>query len=293
MCVVLAACIWVINSLNNQHVMTIRIPVRYELHFNTASRSQVPDFLELDVKARGFTLLEFLSVSRRYKINPFENPSQFNDTVLSSMDAVWPLVRSFGKEIEITRISPKQFFLSDNKAFSKKVAIKGNFRIRFKPSYLASGPSIFYPDSVFIFSSAKIPAELTEIFSENIVFENADKNIFRKLALRLPKGDYQLSQQESWLYVPVEQGTEISLDAPIISINKFASEIFIPNTVKVTCLVPLSKYSLTKSALFSFETQASSLNRDKAIIRLKRSPYWATKIRWEPSTVHRYTKKLN
>jgi len=252
----------------------------------------VPEFLEIDVKARGFTLIEFVNVSRRYKIKPLENSNFSNDTVMSSLDAVWPLIRAFGKEVEVTRIHPKQFFLSGSKSFSKKVAVRGNYRLKFKPSFLESGPSVFYPDSVFLFSATPIPDEIKEIYTESVVFENADKNIFRKLTLQLPRGEYHLSSRESWLLIPIEAGTEISLEVPIISNNKFASEVFIPNAVKVTCLVPLSKFTATKVGLFSFETESSALNKDKVIVRLKRKPYWAGKIRWEPSTVKRFIKNI-
>ncbi|MBK9401826.1 MAG: hypothetical protein IPN36_13545 [Bacteroidetes bacterium] len=291
-CFVLATCIWVLNSLNNSHATTVRIPVSYDLKFRDRATSQIPEFLEIDVKARGFTLMEFVKVSRRYKIRPLENSNFSTDTVMSSMDAVWPLMREFGKEIEITRIHPKQFFLSGNKSFSKKVAVKGNFRLKFKPSFLESGPFVFYPDSVFLFSSTPIPEEMKDIYTENIVFENADKDIFRKLKLQLPRGDYHLSSKESWLLIPIEPGTEITLEVPIISNNRYASEVFIPNYVKVTCLVPLSKFTGTKPGLFSFVTEASALNSDKVIVRLKRKPYWAGKIRWEPTTVKRFAKNI-
>lgn len=290
-CLFLATGIWVLNSLNNSHSTIVRIPVNIDPAGRKTAGAALPDFLEMEVKARGFTLISFLSRTRKYKINVLEKSNLSNDTVLSSMDAVWPLLNEFGKEIEITRISPQQFFLSGNKAFSKKLAVKGNYKLICKPSFLAAGPSVFYPDSVYIFSSSPIPETLSAIYAKPVVFENVDQPVFKRLAFQIPEGDYHLSSKETWLYIPIEPGTEINLEVPLISKNKYASEIFIPSLIKVTCLVPLSKFTATKADLFSFETKATAINTDRVIVRLTHAPYWAGKIRWEPNTVNRFLKQ--
>ncbi len=291
LCLLLAAGIWVLNSLNNTHVTTLKIPVVYELTGNDQRDFQVPEFLELEIKGRGFTLLELIRSLKKEKIRPLGSMNMSNDTVLNSLDAVRPLLQSFNKEIEITRITPAQFFLSGNKSHAKKVAIRKNYTLKCKPSFLPSGPSVFYPDSVYLFSSSPIPEDLKEVYSEYKVFENAEKTIVRKLLLQVPKGDYHLSSNQSWLYIPIEAGTEISLEVPIGSKTKYAQEVFIPSYVKVTCLVPLSKYTLTRAPLFTLETEESGLMTDRVMVRLKRAPYWADKIRWEPTVVDRFVKK--
>ncbi len=292
-CFLLATGIWVINSLNNSHSTTVRIPVVFDLPAPVNASLKLPEYMELHIKGRGFTLFQFISRSKRFKIRPFEKANISNDTVVSSIDVIWPLISEFGKEIEVTRVSPDKFFLSGNNSYSKKLPVKGTYTLNCKPSFIASGPSVYYPDSVYIFSSKPIPDHIREINAEPVSIDQADQQVFRRVNLQLPGNDFHLSSRVCWLYIPVEAGTEIRLEVPVISKNKMAAEVFIPNYVKVTCMVPLSKFTATKPSLFSMVTEASDLNTDKVLVRMDRAPYWAGKIRWEPSVVTRFVKNIN
>ena len=292
-CVLLAAAIWTVNSLNNLHTTTVTLPIVYLNGTVHPKNGDLPENLKLELKGTGFALLRFVSRCNDFKIIPHVFHNDAKDTVLSSMNALEPLLREFGKEIEITGITPAQIFLAGKQMFSKKIAIKPIINLKFRESYVQTGPAVTIPDSVMIFSSTPIPATMNSISTETISASQVEKNYFRSVKLSMPAGDFHLINNEAWLLVPVEKGTELTLEVPIKSLSGYSTERYIPSVVKITCMVPLSKYNFTKSDQFNAIPSKRSVDGNKVLINITHAPYWASQLSWEPTTVNRLLKQVN
>ncbi|MBK9637234.1 MAG: hypothetical protein IPO63_05270 [Bacteroidetes bacterium] len=290
LCVLLAAFIWVINALNNVHSTTVIIPIVYDKEISKNSTHPLPPSIQVEVKGRGFSLWSFHTAARKFSIHtPYLN-SRTKDTVISSKDAISMLLYDFSKEISISEIKPAQLIFSGVEFYSKKLAVKGNFRMSFQTPFIQSGPSVYYPDSVWVYSNNKIPSMVTDIYTETITIKNVSHSVFKKVTLKKPFESYRLLQNEVWLMVPVEEGTEIELDVPIQT--KYG-ELFIPSSVQVTCMVPMSKYNQTHFKQFRVVQMMDAGSDDKAFIHVEHAPYWASRVMVEPQQVNKLIKSFN
>ena len=290
LCVLLAAFIWVINALNNVHSTSVTIPIIYDKEISKNSTHPLPPSIHVDVKGRGFSLWSFHSAARNFSINtPYLN-SRTKDTVISSKDAISSLLYDFSKEITISEIIPAQLVFSGVEFYSKKLAVKGDFKFNFQTPFIQSGPSIYYPDSVWVYSNNQIPSSVTDIVAEMVTEKNVSHSVFKKVNLKKPFETYRLLQSDVWLMVPVEEGTEIELDVPIQT--KYG-ELFIPSSVQVTCMVPMSKYNQTHFKQFKVVQIKGTGSDDKAFVEVVHAPYWASRMMVEPQLVNKLTKSFD
>jgi hypothetical protein len=289
-CVLLAAIIWVLNALNETHISTVVIPIVYDKEILKNSTHPLPPSIRLEVKGRGFSLWSFNREARSYQILTPYLTSRTKDTIISTKDAIFGLIRYYAKDISVVDIKPSQLIFSGVEFYSKKLAVKGEFTLNFQTPYLQSGPSIYYPDSIWVYSNEKIPIQTTEIIAETITEKNVSHSVFKRVKLKKPSPNYRLLQNDAWLLVPVEEGTEIELEVPIQS---HYGELFIPSSVKVTCLVPMSKYPLIHHKQFRVSQLKGAGNQEKAFVHVTHSPYWASRVMISPQLVKKLTKSFD
>jgi hypothetical protein len=289
-CVLLAAFIWVINALNEVHSSTIVIPIEYDNETLKNSTHPLPPSVQLEVKGRGFSLWNFNGEARKYKILTPYLTSRTSDTIISTKEALSGLLQYYSKDISVVDIKPAQLIFSGVEFYSKKLAVKGEFTLNFQTPYLQSGPSVYYPDSIWVYSNEKIPEHLNDIVAETVSAKEVSRPVFKRVKLIKPFPDYRLLQNDVWLLVPVEEGTEIELDVPI---QARYGEMFIPSTVKVTCLVPMSKYPLTHLKQFKVAQLRNAGEGEKAFVQVTHSPYWASRVMHTPQLVKKLTKSFD
>ncbi len=290
LCVLLAAFIWVINALNETHNSIVVIPIVYDKEISKNSTHPLPPSIQVEVKGRGFALWGFNGEARKYKIHTPYLTSRTKDTIISTKDAIAVLIKKYSKDIAVVEIKPAQLIFSGVEFYSKKLAVKGAYELNFQTPYIQSGPSIYYPDSIWVYSNERIPSVITDIMAETVIEKNVSHTVFKKVKLIKPFANYRLIQNDAWLLVPVEEGTEIELEVPIESRY---GEMFIPSTVKVTCLVPMSKYQQTHYKQFRVSQLHGAGDSEKAFVRVTHSPYWASRVMLNPQLVNKLIKSFD
>lgn len=290
LCVLLAAFIWVINALNEIHSTTVVIPIVYDKEILKNSTHPLPPSIQLEVKGRGFSLWSFNREAGKYIIHTPYLTSRTKDTIISTKDAIFGLIHSYSKDISVVDIKPSQLIFSGVEFYSKKLAVKGEYTLNFQTPYLQSGPSIYYPDSIWVYSNEEIPIETTSIFAETTTEKNVTHSVFKRVKLKKPFPNYRLLQNDAWLLIPVEEGTEIELEVPI---QTHYGELFIPSSVKVTCLVPMSKYSSTHHKQFRVYQLKGTGDQERAFVQVTHSPYWASRVMHTPQLVKKLTKSFD
>ena len=262
-----------------------------------------PDFVEIELKGKGFTLLRFLSASSSFVINPSKSPKGDAERIVSVRELIGPLIDPFGKEVDIIRIEPSDILLAGNKLFSKKLAVRACDQLDFSPGYIKSGPSVTLPDSLTIFSEKPIPSSVTELQTETMKTGFISRPYFTKVRIVNPGNGLYPDRDSVWLYVPVEKGTEVTLTVPVkgsaelipqANGNSAAGrdeELFLPSSVTVTCRVPLSRYTSTVPSAFGAVAVKTAVMGDRVLVKVVKAPFWAGNIRWTPTTVHHLTRK--
>ncbi len=285
--VLLSAVIWTINALSKDQITTIHIPITYPGEQSQELQSGLPHELIFNAKGKGFFLMQFMTKTENFRIVPKSISNPLRDTVISSLQALAPVLEDFQGKIEIRNLQPEQLLLSGRKMFSKKVAIQPRFRATYLPAFVQKGPAITQPDSILLFSTAPIPDTLVRISTIINEATGLDKTLFRRTRLELPNGNFHVAQNDIWFLLPVEKGTEITLEVPIKNNRIFQHESFIPSTVKLTCRVPLSRFHQTKAENFLLLPTQPSIDGEKMLIEVIKAPYWASSIRIEPGVVNR------
>lgn len=288
--VMLSAVIWTINALSKEHTTTFDIPIRYFQTTETGANQSLPTKLHITVHGKGFYLMRLSTALNGFAIVPKTMSVQSRDTVISSDDALRPVLEHFKGKLEVTSYAPEQILLSGRLLFSKNVRVMPSARLQFKPTHLAGGPSVIQPDTVTLYSSLPIPDSLRNIYTTPFTLENIDRDVFQQVKVRLPGTEYHLAAATFWYFLPVEKATEMSLDVPIRNKQKAVNEQYLPSTVRLTCKVPLSKFRVTRPDLFLITPGDTSVGGDKVLVQVKHAPYWATSVTIDPTVVNRVIK---
>ena len=140
--VLLSAVIWTINALSKDQITTIHIPITYPGEQSQELQSGLPHELIFNAKGKGFFLMQFMTKTENFRIVPKSISNPLRDTVISSLQALAPVLEDFQGKIEIRNLQPEQLLLSGRKMFSKKVAIQPRFRATYLPAFVQKGPAI-------------------------------------------------------------------------------------------------------------------------------------------------------
>lgn len=289
-CVLLAAVIWLVNALNKNYHTVVSVPVYHARPLENNAAYQVPSSIRMDVSGRGFALIRFKNAASDYAVRTTALRPGNRDSVLDSRMVLASLLDPFNNDISVDYINPPRLFLSGRTSFSKRLKVAGRPVLDLAANTVQAGPHVFYPDSVTVFSGSPIPEHLKLLNALLPVTKNIRQSVFQKVQLQLPEGIYQAVPKEVWCYVPLEAGTEIQLDVPVLSRNGATDELFVPARVTITCKVPLSKYSETKSDRFIVQPTPPAIGGEKVALEIKHAPYWVSDLRLYPEMVSRLKK---
>jgi len=285
LCFFIASGIWVVNTLNKEHVAetSIRIRLNVPLAFKEdAGKADIVATVQL--KGRGFDLADFLLFRSEEEL--IINSSTKNKGKISVTKAVESLLKPFGNKLTVENVNPEYLTLPNGMAYTKKVALIPTYSISYKKMFMQSGPAVTYPDSILISSSSPISSTLTSIKTLPIEQSNADRPVFHSTLPDITDNSNLVAEQTKvWVYVPVEIGTEIKLNVPVSSQESDRYLKFIPSFVSISCRVPISRFEETSASMFKVDAQLNKNGSSKAIIRVIEKPYWADQLKWTPAVV--------
>ena len=147
---------WFLSMLSKQHETTLKVPLIYSnFPADKLISSPVADFVEVRVKAPGFSIL-FYNLFNFSKLSLDIDKANIKPTKVRS-EVFWimnakrkAVVEIISPSMELIDISPKRLFISFSDKFKKKVAVKLNQSISLKPEMWFSKPIILVPDSIMI-----------------------------------------------------------------------------------------------------------------------------------------------
>jgi len=288
LCIFLASTIWTFNALNKKQHYFIEVKLNYDSEWlKTWTTGGQPEKIRLEITGRGFDLANFLLNNRNPQININETILFNNKKELSSLELIEPFFSKFNNKITLDRLTPSSIPLPTKKPYFKKVAVKPNYDISLKSTYMISGPSLCVPDSIILSSKKPFPETLNTIYTTQFKKGNVSSTVFGNVGLMLPENLNLISEMKSvWIYIPVEESTEKVIDIVIKPEFIRAGNIeLIPNIVTLTCRVPLSRYEKTTAEKFYIIALTTTNNQKKAVVSVKIAPFWAEHISTKPATV--------
>jgi len=257
-CLSIATALWFLNALSKDYSTTIAFPVKYiDPPENQFLAVNPPSKFDLKVTAHGFTLL-------RHKLSLSFSPIVLNLTSITqniekSGDSFNVNTRSLinristqvSKEITINDITPAILRITLDSLKTKRVPVKENIEIQFKPQFDLKDSVSISPNEVEITGAAAVIDTIAFLHTKAQNFEKLDADIEKMIELILPERTV-VRPEKVMLKIPVERFTEKKIKIPISVKNKPEDKYIklFPSEIELTTLVGLSEFENVKSSNF-------------------------------------------
>ena len=296
-CFLIALFLWLVIKLSNTYVSEVEYSLSYQN--NTSDKILVDasdSTIFIKVKSSGFKLLDLKWFSSLQMVNigvdhtlmkPYNSKSHHNFYILPD-NSIEKFERQLDELSRIEDIRPDTIFLWMDEKSSRKVAVKPNLNISYKPQFQPYDDIICEPDSIRVSGPGKIIDTLTEIRTEPFIAEDIDNDISAKLSLQLPD-KIETNQKTVSLNIDVEEFTETSVEVPVIADLEDESGRSIktfPKQVKITFWVALKDYQKISSGQFAAKIDPATMNTfasdDKVKVKVSRFPSYVKNLRVSP-----------
>ena len=293
----LSVLFWFLTAMNKEHVTTISYPVRYtRFPEKKVLVNDIPDRLELEVNAGGYTLLRYKLKSRIYPIvfdvNSFALFTLLRDpstVYIPSIRAKDDIIQQLSSDMEILNISPDTLFFQFADKASKKVPVEPDLDISFEKQYMQVGPYLVEPDSVTISGPEMIIDTIKAVATKEVIMSDANRSFDMELEMQ-PLHKVEFDPFEVWIQVPIEKFTEASLKVRIEVINMPESLLLrpFPPAITVSCQIGLSAYETLNEHLFRAVidyAEVGNMLGNKLQVQIIKMPVYIQSVNFTPKSV--------
>ena len=295
-CCILSSLTWVLIKLSNEYTEVLDYPVSFiNIPSDKILTSDLDTVFTVKLKSKGYRILSNRIFKKRLPIeidlsDLLEN--KFGRTHIIPSANLFQTISNQIHYSNIISVFPDTLIFRFEKTCSKRVPIKASITLRFAPQYKLVDSLKFSPDSVIITGPKKSIDTINEIISLPVSLTNLNKNqdVILRFSPIYKKGKVLVSPPSSILHVHVEKYTETTLEVPVEIENKkneLSVRVF-PEKIKITYLVPLSKYKDVKADMFSAVAEildATPLEEQKIKITIRTFPTFVEIKKIEPDKV--------
>jgi hypothetical protein len=293
----LSVIFWFLTAMNKEYTTSISYPVHY-IRFpeKKVLVNDIPDRLELEVIAGGYTLLRYQLQSRIapiiFDVNSFSLNTVLGDPttlyILTSY-AKDRIAKQLSSEIEILNISPDSLFFQFADKVSKKIPVKPDLDVSFEKQYMQVGPYLVEPDSVTISGPEMMIDTIERVATIPVTMADVNRSFDMELEMQ-PLHKIEYDPLEVWIQVPVEKFTEASLKVQIEVINMPDSLLLrpFPPAVTVSCQIGLSAYETLNEHLFRAVIDYAEVRNmlgNKLQVQIIKMPVYIKSVNFTPKSV--------
>lgn len=171
----LAFGMWLYVSLNGNYSTFLEVPVKLVTNENQAIESEIPDKILVEVKGRGWDLLNLKYIQKSFecKVDLSNFAQTFGDVEISRSKLLQSLTAL--EQTEIKNINPDYFIVTLGNVDSKDVQIESNMTIIPRQGFVLVGNVELSPNTTNIKGYSEIIKEIRSIKTENIVLDDVFK----------------------------------------------------------------------------------------------------------------------
>lgn len=302
--VIIAIFLWFLNNLGEEHITTIRYPVKYSnFPADKVLISELPPEFKLRVRAGGFKILQFNFSSSLYSLRfdyqSFRStkvPNDYNDITYILTEAARNNMDSQLDEMEILSISPDSLFFHFTVEKSKKVEVRPEIKYDLEKQFMLIGNIVCDPDSVIIEGPAVYLDTMSYVKTQFFKIKKLNKTISKNLQIETPHDNINILTKRVNVSFNVEKFTENELNIPIEAVN-LPDNMFIrtfPGSVKVKYHVVISEYDKYESehfrAIVDYNTISNNLG-NKLKVKIEKIPENIFIVGFSPANVEYIIEK--
>lgn len=250
-CVVIASVLWFLNILNQDYSAELSYPLKYtNLPEDKYPSTTLPTHLQLEVKAKGFSLLghhiktSFLPITLNFATYSqlLRKQDNFFEYTLNTDDIKEKIASQISSDIQIINIYPENIVFRFAPSSQKKVAIQPDLSYTLKRQYIINQITSS-PDSVIISGPANVIDTLQQITTSPWKLKEVGKKTQKNLKLNIPE-NCRSDKENATITLEVEQFTEVRRTINIIAqhVPDSLNLRLFPSSIQISYEIGLSKY---------------------------------------------------
>ncbi len=265
-CILLSAFAWVLFSLSKSYTFTINRAISFtNFPEKRAVIIESPELFTFKLRGSGWNIIALRAGIR----NP--NPQfSLSDLILKKKkillsDSIIHFRKYFPENVDLLSISPDTLPITFDVRSRKKVPIVLDTLVAFAKQFYYGEAIEIRPDSAWLIGNASEIDSITFIKTVPLQRTNVANNFTTNLLLEKSNPDITITPTNVDVTVQVQQFTENSILLPITIIGNRLDLIVntYPSTVKVTYLVPLSKFESVKPEDFEVSVNINQWVKQK------------------------------
>lgn len=290
-CLLIAAFLWVVHSLNTVYVYNLKIPVSFKnIPRNKKPQVHLPDSLNVDIKASGLRL-GLILLNRPFKpmevdFNNLKSVNRNQNYVLSFSHLDFKKVLHF--ETQVKHISPDTLYFSEKVGFQKNVPVKVPMYIKCEPGFGHKMPQVT-PAFITIWGDTALLEKVDTIYTQPITLTNLSKNLSTQLDLLRPSTEVFSAVNEINVFIEVDRLIQQSIILPIINERAtLPGQVqFFPTRTKVIFTSLQNSFNPNDTTAFKAMIDSEKINHsnNKSPIYLKNIPSSINIIELQPKEV--------
>jgi hypothetical protein len=283
---------WIMQSLQQTGEMTVNLPVVYtNMPDDIALNNVLPSGIEVKVQDMGSAFLKY-AISDKMPAVEIDlremNPKNHVYTV-PSRHIESECMNSLPASAKITSFSPSSIVINYAPLKKKTVPVIFNGKIEPATGFMPTQDVELNPTEVTLFGSGEKLDRISGVYTEKKDWTDLNRSIKTRLKI-LPVTGVRMSSDHVDMLLTVEEYTEKVLEIPV-SGKDFPSNCRLrtfPATVRVSCLLPLSRYASIMAGDFEavvLYDAISKSNSPTVPVTIARKPEFLKNCRHSPGQV--------
>mgnify|MGYP001161744287 FL=1 len=244
--ILLAFGFWLLQSLQQEYEIDIRIPVKYKNVPPDISFTETPpEAITVKVKDKGSVLLNY-SFGRSFapiEANMKTQSEKSGKLIINRKDIENEIKKHLIATTSLLSFEPQHIDAAYSKRIKKEIPAVFEGVVQTNAGFKVSGDISITPRSINVYASDVVLDTLKEIKTIYTEIKKGNKTVTRPVQLEKIDG-VTLEPTSVTVTIPIEEYTEKTLEIPVICTNlppHYTLRMF-PAVVKVSCNVPLSRF---------------------------------------------------
>lgn len=283
---------WLLQSLQQEYEIEIRIPVRYKnIPPDISFTETPPQEIIAKVKDKGSVLLNY-SFGRSFasiEANMNNQSEKSGSLSVNKKTIESDIQKQLLATTVLTGFEPQRIDAAYSKRIKKDIPVVFNGVIQTNPGFHVSGDIMINPTNISVYASDVILDTLNQVQTVYTEIRKANKTITK--TIQLQKVDETTFDPTSvTITIPVEEFTEKTLEIPVVCTGlppHYTLRTF-PSVAKVTCSIPLSRFKDLSENDFEIKFSFKDLEQNVSgtlPISLTKKPDWVNTTTLVPDKI--------
>jgi YbbR domain-containing protein len=302
-CLLLSCLLWMLITLSERYDTDIIFPVSYSnIPKSKVVINRLPETITATVNAVGFNLLWYKLKGHGDSITmeiPASKLREHNGNYYTlTNNRLEKISAQLGDKIKVLRISPDTIYVDFAEKLKRKLHVKPNTTLTLQKQYGLSDSIKTEPEFVNVAGPKSIVERMQYAETEKITLNDVSDNQQIVVKFKKPENSEAVTflPETVKLIVPVEKYTEGTVEIPVTVRNlpKGSRLKVIPEKVKVTYLVGLSKYDKVNAGDFTVGFNYKNLPKgkgNKIKLEVLGAPSSVNSVKVEPVSVEYIIQK--